>query len=214
MNPDIVTRLISIARHSNFDISSDAFSSLHDLLLTHKIVSSVFLEKNFPEFFPLYNDFLVSSDYVAQRQALKLLSETLLDRIFQRIMLKYIGDEQNLKIHMNFLLVDSKAIQLEAFQVLKIFVANPSKPPRVQHILHKNKEKLVKLLSSLHADRLDDKQFSKDMKTVIGTLHMMEPPPKFIAKRGGSCRDPSHCDYQTDAASTSRKLVPEPILAI
>merc|ERR1712226_125416 len=173
---EVAIRLISFTRAESFDVSSDAFSSLHDFLLTHKATSAAFLEANFQEFFKLYNGLLVCGDCVTQRQALKLLSEMLLDRTFMRVMLAYIGDEQFLQIHMNLLRADSKAIQFEAFHVFKIFVANPQKPPRVQQILFKNKDKLVKLLETLRPSRPDDKHFAEDKSTVIGKLQALESP--------------------------------------
>lgn len=172
---ELVVRLLSFTSHGSFDVSSEAFSTLHDYLLTHKAVSAVFLEANFSEFFKVFNGLLQSEDYVTQRQALKLLSETLLDRTFMRVMLLYIGNDQYLQIHMNLLRSKSKAIQFEAFHVFKIFVANPQKPPRVQQILYKNKKKLVELLETLHASRPDDRQFAEDQSTVIGKLQALQP---------------------------------------
>jgi len=181
-SPEVPLRLIAYMRHESFDISSDAFASIHDILLMHKSVSAPFLEANFQEFFRLFNGLLQSDDYVTQRQALKLLSEVLLDRTFLRVMLAYIGDEQFLQIHMNLLLANSKAIQFEAFNVFKIFVANPQKPPRVQQILYKNREKLVKLLETLRSSRADDRQFAEDKNTVISKLQVMEAPERAPSK--------------------------------
>ena len=50
---------------------------------------------------------------------------------------------------------------LKAFHVFKIFVANPSRPPRIQSILYKNKEKIAKLLMELAPYRAEDKQFTE-----------------------------------------------------
>lgn len=174
-NAELVTRLLSFTSHGSFDVSSDAFSTLHDYLLTHKQVSAAFLEANFTNFFKVFNGLLQSEDYVTQRQALKLLSETLLDRTFMRVMLQYIGNDQYLQIHMNLLRAKSKAIQFEAFHVFKIFVANPQKPKRVHEILFKNKDKLVQLLQTLCASRPDDHQFAEDQTTVIGKLQGLQP---------------------------------------
>lgn len=180
--PEVAMRLMTLTSHGSFDVSSDAFSSLHDFLLIHKAASVAFLEANFQAFFRLYNGLLQSDDYVTQRQALKLLSEMLLDRTFMRVMLMYIGDEHFLQIHMNLLRADSKAIQFEAFHVFKIFVANPQKPPRIQQILYRNKDKLIKLLETLRAKRPDDKQFLEDRSAIISKLEALEAlPPKAAA---------------------------------
>lgn len=181
--PEVPIRLLTFTRHESFDISSDAFSCLRDMLLTHKQVSAAFLEANFQEFFKVYNGLLQSDDYVTQRQALKLLSDMLLERVFMRVMLEYIGDEQFLQIHMNLLNDDSKAIQYEAFHVFKIFVINPQKPPRIQLILYKNKERLVKLLEILRPNRSDDGQFDEDRNTVVGKLQVLEMPARAPASQ-------------------------------
>ncbi|CAE8635743.1 unnamed protein product, partial [Polarella glacialis] len=199
---EVAIKLISFTRHEAFDISSDAFSSLHDFLLTHQTLSAKFLEANFREFFGIYNGLLQTGDYVTQRQALKLLSDMLLERKFMRVMMAYIEDEQFLQIHMNLLKADSKAIQLEAFHVFKIFVANPQKPPRVQQILFKNKDRLITLLEGLKPNRSDDKQFDEDKCTVIGKLQALEaPPPRPATPGAGPAAAPFAATAQEPTAS-------------
>jgi calcium binding protein 39 len=177
----LVLRLLYFTQHDSFDISSDAISTLRDLLLTHKGDAAEFLEANFQEFFKAYNTLIEKENYVTQRQALKLLSEMLLDRTFMRVMLLYIGNEQFLQIHMNLLRASSKAMQFETFHVFKIFVANPQKPPRVQKILFKNRDKLVNLLETIRPSRPDDRQFAEDRSTVIRKLQELEASPSPVA---------------------------------
>lgn len=55
-----------------FDISSDAFTTLRDLLTRHKPEVADFLEKNYDEFFKRYLTLLTSENYVTKRQALKV----------------------------------------------------------------------------------------------------------------------------------------------
>mmetsp|Transcript_11045 Transcript_11045/g.20041 ORF Transcript_11045/g.20041 Transcript_11045/m.20041 type:complete len:377 (+) Transcript_11045:70-1200(+) len=170
-------RLVEISRNSSFDISSEAFSSLQRILLTHKEVSAEFLSTHYCDFFESFNVVLRAADYIAQRQSLKLLSEILLDRHFTKVMLQYIGNVSFLQIHMNLLRDESQAIQFEAFHVFKIFVANPQKPAQIQQILFQNKERLLKLLDKLRATRADDKRFADDKRTVISKLQALEAPP-------------------------------------
>jgi calcium binding protein 39 len=170
------TGLLKLARHSMFDISSDAFSSLRDLLLTHKAEAAQYLELHFREFFTPYNELLQVQDYVAKRQALRLLGEILLDRKFMKVMLDYVGDEQFLQIHMNLLReTGSKAIQADAFHIFKIFAANPKKPARVHQILLKNRERLIKLLDSLGKEA--GESFAQDRKAVVQALKALEALP-------------------------------------
>jgi calcium binding protein 39 len=177
--------LLRLARHSTFDISSDAFSSLRELLLTHKVEAAQYLETHFREFFTLYNELLQVQDYVTKRQALRLLGEILLDRKFMRVMLAYVGDEQFLQIHMNLLReTGSKAIQADAFHIFKIFAANPNKPPRVHQILLKNRDRLIKLLDSLGKEA--DESFAQDRKAVVQALRALEALPTAVAAKDGS----------------------------
>ena len=59
-------------------------------------------------------------------------------------MRKYVSDSENLKLIMNLLLHPAQAIQLEAFNIFKIFVLNPKKPDQVTSILVKNKELIIR----------------------------------------------------------------------
>ena len=88
-------------------------------------------------------------------------------------MTRYIADETNLKMMMNLLRDKSKNIQFEAFHVFKVcpyasgvrtasalnpgraqvFVANPKKPPQIENILRRNKDKLLKFLKDFHNDK-------------------------------------------------------------
>jgi len=184
LEADFATGLLKLTQHQTFDISSDAFSSLRELLLTHKAAAAAHLEKHFREFFAMYNEHLQAEDYVTKRQALRLLGEILLDRRFMRVMLSYVSDEQFLQIHMNLLRDSSKAIQADAFHVFKIFAANPNKPPRVHQILLKNRERLVKLLDSMGKE--GDESFAQDRKAVVQALRALEAlPGSAVAKAAG-----------------------------
>uniref|UniRef100_A0A7S2J6Y7 Calcium-binding protein 39 n=1 Tax=Alexandrium andersonii TaxID=327968 RepID=A0A7S2J6Y7_9DINO len=171
-----MSRLIDLARHQSFDVSSEAFSSLRELLLAHKAVTAGYLEAHFAAFFGQFNALLQADDYVTQRQALRLLSEVLLDRSFMQVRVEYVGNDMFLQIHMNLLRDKSKAIQLEAFHVFKIFVANPNKPYRVQQILFRNKVRLAKLLEAIGVKRESEKALTQDLKTVVSVLQAMGPP--------------------------------------
>lgn len=101
----------------------------------------------------MYNHLLDSTSYVAKRQSLKLLGEMLVDRAHYQMMLRYVADDGNLKRVMNLLRDRSKNIQLEAFHVFKVFVANPKKSPGVEAILQRNRARLLTFLSEFQRDR-------------------------------------------------------------
>lgn len=168
--------LIDYTKMPSIDISSDAFYTLKEFLLNHKEVSAPWLNEHCSEFFSKFNDLLKSEDYLVGRQALMLLGDLLLDRAFKKVTLEYVNNEQNLMIAMNLLKDSSMVIQVEAFNVFKVFVANPNKSERVQKILFKNKDKLVKHLETLHSNKPDDQKFNEEQRKVIEKLRPLSPP--------------------------------------
>lgn len=90
---------------------------------------------------------------MTKRQAIKLLAELLADRANYATMMRYVSEEQNLKLIMNLLRDASRNIALEAFHVFKVFVANPKKPPGIEAILRRNRERLLSFLANFHNDR-------------------------------------------------------------
>ncbi|CAD7936158.1 unnamed protein product [Amoebophrya sp. A120] len=192
LDEKIIYQLFEIARTSdNFDLASDAFLSVKELLCRAKQLSARWILANFDEFFRNYHDILLSTYsehnaqedlYICQRQSLKLLSDMLLDRQFMQIMLQYINSEEYLKVHMTFLRSSSKTIQFEAFHVFKIFAANPNKPRKITIILHQNRDRLVDFLDTfLIPDRQQDQQFIQDKNTVIDKLRRLQHPDTVAA---------------------------------
>ncbi|GAK62818.1 mo25 protein [Moesziomyces antarcticus] len=151
---------------TTFGISCDAFSNFKETLTRHKAMVAAYLEANYDRFFATYTTLLQSPNYVTKRQSLKLLGEILLDRTNFAVMTRYIASEDNLKMMMNLLRDRSKNIQFEAFHVFKVFVANPKKPPQIENILRRNRERLVKFLADFHNDK-DDEQFVDEKQYVL-----------------------------------------------
>mmetsp|Transcript_109192 Transcript_109192/g.337140 ORF Transcript_109192/g.337140 Transcript_109192/m.337140 type:complete len:400 (+) Transcript_109192:251-1450(+) len=173
----LIFDLLHHARNPSIDISADAIFTLREVLLEHKEVSAAWLEANFRQFFAAFNGLLDSGDYLLQRQALTLMSSMFLDRHFKKVMVTYVNDDMNLRIHMNLLLSPSRVLRYDAFQVFKVFAANPQKPRRVHLILFKNKQGLVKILEGIQSPRADDERLSGDLRTVIERLGALGPRP-------------------------------------
>lgn len=145
-----------------------------------------YLEKNYDAFFAEFNVLHVKNNYATRLQALKvckrtfpkqpnhqlsllqLLGEMLYEKPNHIIMRRFVNDPENLKNVMNALLVNSKHIQIEAFNVFKLFVANPNKSQDVAEILSMNKGDLLEYLE----DFLKDKSmyFWEGNKTILGDL--------------------------------------------
>ncbi|XP_010905891.1 putative MO25-like protein At5g47540 isoform X1 [Elaeis guineensis] len=151
----------------NFDIASDASATFKELLTRHKSTVAEFLSKNYDWFFKEFNSKLLESpNYITRRQAVKLLGDTLLDRSNSAVMVRYVSSKDNLMILMNLLRETSKNIQIEAFHVFKLFVANQNKPQEIVSILVTNRNKLLRLLSDFKTDK-EDEQFEADKAQVI-----------------------------------------------
>ncbi|UZJ52661.1 hypothetical protein CBS101457_001981 [Exobasidium rhododendri] len=160
---------------TTFGISCDAFANFKETLTRHKGMVAEYLEKNYDKFFTMYKELLHSPNYVTKRQSLKLLGEILLDRTNFNIMTRYISSEDNLKDMMNLLKDKSKNIQFEAFHVFKVFVANPKKPPVIESILRRNRERLVQFLTAFHNDK-DDEQFVDEKQYVLQIIESTGQP--------------------------------------
>lgn len=165
------------ANLASFDILSDAFSTFRDLMTRHKHMVKSFLEADYNSnegnFLRSYNNRLIKSEnYVTKRQSIKLLSEILLDKLNFNVMSKYVGDVDNLKVIMMLLQDSSSAITLEAFHIFKIFVANPRKAERVEKILVKNKEELIRFLTDFQ-NKAEDEQFQEERTYLIKQIKQL-----------------------------------------
>ncbi|KAK2412910.1 putative MO25 protein [Trifolium repens] len=159
----------------NFDIAADAAATFKELMTRHKSTVAEFLSKNYEWFFAEYNSKLLeSSNYITRRQAVKLLGDMLLDRSNAAIMTRYVSSRENLRILMNLMRESSKSIQIEAFHVFKLFVANQRKPPDIIGILVANRSKLLRLLGELKLDK-EDEQFEADKAQVMKEVAALEP---------------------------------------
>ncbi|XP_020596213.1 putative MO25-like protein At5g47540 [Phalaenopsis equestris] len=133
----------------------------------HKSTVAEFLSKNYDWFFAEYNEKLLSSsNYVTARQAVKLLGDMLVERSNSDVMTRYVSSKDNLIVPMNLLRDKSRTIQIDAFHVFKLFVANQNKPTEIGTILMTNKSKILRLLGALTLDK-DDEQFEADKTEVM-----------------------------------------------
>mmetsp|Transcript_13765 Transcript_13765/g.34545 ORF Transcript_13765/g.34545 Transcript_13765/m.34545 type:complete len:406 (+) Transcript_13765:85-1302(+) len=172
------SRLFELARSKNFEISSEAFATLREILLVQSAVSAAVISADLEGFFPHFHVLLEADmDYVVRRQALRLLGEVLLDPAWREAMCAYVAEDRFLQIHMNAMRDSAKAIHLGGFHIFKIFVANPRKPRNVCSILHRNRNRLVKLLVSLSTVCEGDANLTEDLSTVIRVLETLEAPP-------------------------------------
>lgn len=172
---NVIFKVMSYVEKPNFDIASDAFTTLKILTTRHKGIMAKWLEQNYDLFFSMFNELIKSNNYVTRRQSLRLLGEILLERKNFNIMMKYIQDRENLKLMMTMLKEKSQAIQFEAFHVFKVFVANPKQTYPVKLVLWNNKNKLIKFLGKFQSER-EDQQFMQEKELVINHLKAIQRP--------------------------------------
>ncbi|CAH9107775.1 unnamed protein product [Cuscuta epithymum] len=159
-----------------FDVAADAATTFKELMTRHKSTVTEFLSGNSNWFFTEFNFKLLGSpNYITRRQAVKLLGDILLDRSNSCVMVRYVSTLDNLIILMNLLRESSKPIQLDAFHVFKLFVANTNRPPGVTSVLANNKEKLLRLFAGLRMDK-EDEVFESDKAQIMREISGLEPP--------------------------------------
>lgn len=158
-----------------FDIQSDALRTFKIILTKHRKMFNKYIDQNFDKFFTRFNELLTSDDYALKRQALKTLGELLLNRDNYSVMMKYINIPTNLILIMNLLRSKSQPIQLDAFDVFKIFVANPKKSPQIAEILIMNRANLLTFLGRFQKVK-DDEQFNDEKQILLDTLQGLTLP--------------------------------------
>jgi calcium binding protein 39 len=158
INDSLFWKYFSYVNTTSFEVSTDAFSSLHDILLNHsKVVGTFFsVDSNVSKFILLINRLITHGNYIIKRESIKLLADLIMIKLNYNLMTKYVNDVENLKIIMLLLGDKSKNIQLEGFNVFKVFVANPKKEKTVVDILAKNRAKLLEFLENFNKERNDD----------------------------------------------------------
>ncbi|KAI3975717.1 hypothetical protein MKX01_023143 [Papaver californicum] len=165
----------------NFDVASDAFATFKELLTKHETAVSEYLTGHYEEFFELYEKLVTSPNYVTRRQSLKLLSEFLLEPPNSHIMKRYILEVRYLKVMMTLLRDSSKNIQLSAFHIFKVFVANPNKPRDIIVILARNHERLLALLHNLSVGKgNEDEQFEEEKELIIKEIERISRIPNIL----------------------------------
>jgi len=175
----------------NFDCASDSMESLKALLTggvegennkdaqtSRYQIAAAFLERDYEAIWDhRFNAKLLSSkesNYLIRRMALQILSMVLLTRANYAVMVRYIANKKNLILVMLLLRDRSPHITLDAFNVFKIFVANPSKPQEIHKILSDNKSKLCTYLEGLHKEKeAKDSQFRDEKALVITTIQSL-----------------------------------------
>lgn len=176
-----------------FEIATDAFSTITDALTLHPQIAGEFLSHNQAKFVDKMNMLMKSDNYVTKRQSLKLIAQLIHQRSNYNFMTAYVNDVNNLRLVMTLMRNKSQNIKFEAFQIFKIFVANPKKTRPVEDTLIKNQLKLIEFLNNFTFpdQRKEDEQFNDERKFVISKLSSLTGPQGTGSSTSPSTSSPS-----------------------
>lgn len=199
-----------------FEIATDAFSTVTDALTLHPHIAGEFLSHNQIKFVDKMNMLMKSDNYVTKRQSLKLMAQLLRQRSNYNFMTAYVNDVNNLRLVMTLMRNKSQNIKFEAFQIFKIFVANPKKTRPVEDTLIKNQLKLIEFLNNFNFpdQRKEDEQFNDERKFVISKLSSLQGPasafsstPSSAASSPGLTPGASSTGFSTPSPSNSAEPI-------
>lgn len=156
-----------------FEIATDAFTTLHDLLTLHKKLVSEFLTNNYDQFNKNINKLIQLKNYVTKRQSVRLLSELVLTRSNQFFLNKYFDDTNNLKLIMLLLSDKLKNLQIEGFHILKFFVAKPKKSQKILDILIKNKDNFIEFLEKLDLSSFNNSNLMEEKEYILNEIKLL-----------------------------------------
>ena len=167
--------LFEFAGIANFEISTQSMQILNSVLTTHpKLVAREFFsqEKNINLFIRHINKLMAHGSYVTKRQSSKLLASLIIIRAHNVLMMTYINAPENLKLIMTLLTDKSRNLQLEAFNIFKVMVANPKKSKLVFDILVKNRDKLLAYLE-LFGKEVQDSTFLDEKEFIMREIESL-----------------------------------------
>ncbi|GMM47339.1 Hym1 protein [Pichia kluyveri] len=161
-----------------FEISTDSFATLKDSLTIHEKLVGAFFSNDaiIDRFITSINHLMTAGNYVTKRESTKLLADLIMIKANYKMMSSYVNNVENLKIIMLLLGDRSKNIQIEGFNVFKVFVANPRKEKSVIDILTKNRIRLLEFLETFNKERNDD-LFIAEKEYIIQQIHLL---PKIV----------------------------------
>jgi len=174
LHSDKLFSLFTLVDSPRFDTASESFATLRELVIRHKVLANDFLQKNYDNFFYMFNKKLICDNFVTKRQFLSLLEEMLHDRFGVFTVLdRYKADPKNLKTQMNLLKDKSSIIKFTAFHIFKLLVASPEKGQPITDILIRNRTSLVELLANFLPEKDGEGHFPEEKKFLISHIKQL-----------------------------------------
>lgn len=164
-----------------------------------------------------YTELLLSENFVTKRQSLKLLSDLLVSRPNYEFMMKFTASTRCLRDIMNLCRTKSLCVQLEAFNVLKLFIANPKKSDGVAEILARNKTPLTAFLRRIAEGVSDEEEKNGNRHDeafiLVAELEKLPPPPDMQQQQQQQQQIPLSSPTGAQAAAAAAAAAAAPALA-
>lgn len=173
---EIIQSLLELAGHADFEVSSEAFAVLRELVSSQVALVAQYFENHGDLFLTMCQGLLQSDAYVTNRQALGFLGIMLFDHKFMGITLRFVSNDNLLKAVMNLLKDESNSIRIDAFHVFKLFVGNPEMSRSVRTILYRNRDRLSRFFQAFHAANSSNSDLLVDISDVIDCLGALQSP--------------------------------------
>ena len=173
LHRDFVWKYFGYVQNDMFEIATDSFNTLHDLLTVHKLLVSGFLAENYEPFTNNINKLITSPNYVTKRQSVRLLSELVLTKTNQSFLNRYFDDTNNLKMMMLLLSDKLKNLQIEGFHIFKFFVAKPKKCQKVSDVLMKNRDNFIEFFEKFDVNGFNDGNLIDERDYILNEIKKM-----------------------------------------
>uniref|UniRef100_A0A7S3PIF8 SPIN90/Ldb17 leucine-rich domain-containing protein n=1 Tax=Aplanochytrium stocchinoi TaxID=215587 RepID=A0A7S3PIF8_9STRA len=149
-----------------------SFGILEMILMRDRNAVSALLQENdnAPMFFQKYVRLFECKDYHLLARIVRILADMLLDKQNLYVSKMFIGEGEYLLLVLRLLLIPDKIVNLEAFHVLKVFVANPEMKNEVAHTLMSNSEGLILYIKELLRDDEQDDVTLAERDLIIRVL--------------------------------------------
>lgn len=172
LGSDSVWEFFQYSLEEDFQIGSDCFTTLSDILKSDPKITAQFLHRNGARFSAEINLLIQKANYVTKRQAIRLQASLINHRKNKDYITLYVSSLDNLKLVMRLMRDRSSTIHFEAFHIFKVFVANPQKPQPIYETMIRNKLKLIEALERLRDldNKAQDDMFKQELAYVLQRL--------------------------------------------
>lgn len=167
--PERLEKLTSYFDVTEFDISSDSFTTFKELLLNSPI-SQEWIPHHYQYVVDTLHGTINEINYASTIQSLKLIGDLLL--MFEFFRDKYLNDEKCLAKIMQTMSSQYHGISIEAYHIFKLFVANDPKTEIIIKILKQNGRMLIDFIKEILPDT-EDEHLLQERDYVIMTLKLL-----------------------------------------